>query len=226
MILTCSNCNTQFSVPDAALGTQGRKVKCSRCAHTWFQRPEPSIEDFPIIETENGQPTAPQPAAIEELPKPPRPAPVVKIAPPKQAGAGLKIAVIILGLLMVTSAGLAALPHIQQPQLLANLGLGDTKHYAMQKIGMKVTPTANRKQTLTFIGEVVNNSDKTMPSPVVTIILIDKFDHQMSKLPYTFPVANIEAGKSLPFEPKINNIPDTLGLVVLELGNTAEQLLR
>jgi hypothetical protein len=56
--------------------------------------------------------------------------------------------------------------------------------------------------------------------------LIDKFDHQMSKLPYIFPVANIEAGKSLPFEPKINNIPDTLGLVVLDLGNSAEQLLR
>lgn len=91
---------------------------------------------------------------------------------------------------------------------------------------MKVTPTANRKQTLTFIGEVVNNSDKTMPSPVITIILIDKFDHKISALPYTFPVANIEAGKSLSFEPKINNIPDMLGLVVLELGNTAEQLLR
>jgi predicted Zn finger-like uncharacterized protein len=224
MILTCSNCNTQFSVPDAALGTQGRKVKCSRCAHTWFQRPEPIAEDFPIIETDNGQPTAP--TALEELPPPPRPAPVVHIAPPKQAGAGLKIAVIILGLLMVTSGGLAALPHLQQPQLLANLGLGDTKQYTMQKIGMKVTPTANRKQTLTFIGEVINNSDKTIPSPVVTIILIDKFDHKMSALPYTFPAANIEAGKSLPFEPKINNIPDTLGLVVLELGNTAEQLLR
>lgn len=229
MILTCPNCSTQFSVPDTALGAQGRKVKCSRCAHTWFQRPEappPSVQDFPIIETENGQPTVSAPSPVEEMPRPPRPAPVVKIEPPKQAGAGLKIAVIILGLLMLTSGALAALPHLKQPQLLTNLGLGETKHYAMQTIGMKVTPTGNRKQTLAFVGEVVNTSNKTLPSPVVTIILIDKFGSQMSALPYAFPVANIEAGKSLTFEPKINNIPDTLGLVVLELGNSAEQLLR
>lgn len=230
MILTCSNCSTQFSINEAALGTQGRKVKCSRCAHTWFQAPQAKQDDFPIIETDNGQPAtapAPTPASnVEEMPRPPRPAPLKTIQPPKPAGAALKIAVIILGIMMMSSAGLAALPYLHQPKLLKNLGLGETKHYAMQKIGMKVTPTENRRQTLAFIGEVTNTSNEDLPSPIVYIILTDKFGHHMTTLPYSFSVATIKAGESLVFEPKINNIPDILGNVVLELGNSAEQLLR
>ncbi len=127
---------------------------------------------------------------------------------------------------MVMSAALAALPYLGLGKLAGNLGLAETKQYAMEKIGMKIVPTTKNKQTLAFVGEVRNNSDKTMPSPVVTVVLLDKFDREMSTLPYTFPIANIEAEKSLPFEPKINNIPDTLGRVILELGNNAEQLLR
>ncbi len=36
MLISCPNCSTKFSVPDPALGG-GRKVKCGRCHHVWFQ---------------------------------------------------------------------------------------------------------------------------------------------------------------------------------------------
>ena len=40
MILTCPQCKTKFSVPDTALGEEGRKVRCTLCEHTWFQTPD------------------------------------------------------------------------------------------------------------------------------------------------------------------------------------------
>lgn len=40
MRVTCPNCGSKFKVPDKALGTTGRKLKCGKCEHQWFQKPE------------------------------------------------------------------------------------------------------------------------------------------------------------------------------------------
>ena len=40
MILTCPNCSAKFAVPDGALPPEGHEVKCSKCAHVWFQVPD------------------------------------------------------------------------------------------------------------------------------------------------------------------------------------------
>ena len=38
MILTCPECATRFSLDPAAIGPQGRKVRCSSCHHIWLQK--------------------------------------------------------------------------------------------------------------------------------------------------------------------------------------------
>ncbi len=46
MSITCPNCNTSFIVSNDQIGTLGRKVKCSKCQHIWYQKfdlPTPSI---------------------------------------------------------------------------------------------------------------------------------------------------------------------------------------
>ena len=53
MIITCPACATQFRVPDGALGTDGRKLRCSSCRHVWFQEPlAPPAETAPQPEPE------------------------------------------------------------------------------------------------------------------------------------------------------------------------------
>ena len=41
MILTCPECATRFKVADDAIGPNGRTVRCSQCATTWFVAAEP-----------------------------------------------------------------------------------------------------------------------------------------------------------------------------------------
>jgi predicted Zn finger-like uncharacterized protein len=50
MLITCPACGTNFSIPDSALGTSGRKLKCAKCAHKWFQTPlvEDDDTDFDL----------------------------------------------------------------------------------------------------------------------------------------------------------------------------------
>lgn len=48
MIVTCPNCDTHFSVSEAALGTRGRTVRCARCAHKWHQEPQVESDAIPL----------------------------------------------------------------------------------------------------------------------------------------------------------------------------------
>ncbi len=73
MIVSCPNCATRFEVPESALGSAGRKVRCGQCAHLWLQRPDGSTEEPPEV-----------PAPYAEPPEPP----VRDWEPPPQAEAG------------------------------------------------------------------------------------------------------------------------------------------
>jgi predicted Zn finger-like uncharacterized protein len=37
MIIACPACATRYVVPDSAIGLEGRRVRCAKCRHSWFQ---------------------------------------------------------------------------------------------------------------------------------------------------------------------------------------------
>lgn len=60
MRITCPNCATTFKIPDSALGTTGRKLRCSKCEHKWHQDP---IAEEPAAKDPGHEEPAPKPAA-------------------------------------------------------------------------------------------------------------------------------------------------------------------
>ncbi len=69
MIISCPNCSAHYSVPIAALGEEGRTLRCAKCAHTWEQLPyEDSILELDEHEVTTAPP--PPPPAPEPMPEP------------------------------------------------------------------------------------------------------------------------------------------------------------
>ncbi|HEY9567958.1 MAG TPA: zinc-ribbon domain-containing protein, partial [Thalassobaculum sp.] len=72
MRVTCPECGSKFKVPDKALGSTGRKLRCGKCTHEWFQEPAaPEAPAMPVAASKPGRRQKPEP----------RPAP-----PPELAG--------------------------------------------------------------------------------------------------------------------------------------------
>ena len=44
MHIVCPHCTTSYAIDLAALGTDGRNVRCSRCKETWLARPEDVVK--------------------------------------------------------------------------------------------------------------------------------------------------------------------------------------
>lgn len=78
MQIACPNCATTYDVPEAALGAEGRSVRCARCKNTWLARkPElamasavddgfAAIPDEPPVEAPDAPATAPAEPEFDE----------------------------------------------------------------------------------------------------------------------------------------------------------------
>lgn len=74
MIIACPACGTRYAVPDAAIGSEGRTVRCAKCKHSWFQDP-------PILDLVSPAPMqTPDPPSLESRAMP-EPRPVPETAP-------------------------------------------------------------------------------------------------------------------------------------------------
>lgn len=94
MRVTCPECGSKFKVPDKALGTTGRKLRCGQCSHEWFQEPgapAPELKSKPKGKPKPGGKPAGKPKARPAPPPEPEEAFGEEPAAESDAGDGFSL---------------------------------------------------------------------------------------------------------------------------------------
>lgn len=215
MILTCSSCSTRFLADAAAIGANGRRVRCARCQHVWFQEP---AADFPR--------PLPQPGLLFEHEGPSaaasgRPAPLQKganlpaIQRPGWRAADLRglaaLAVLTIALLGAGYGFRERIVHAWPPAATyyATLGI----ETAISSLRLADVSFAQSIQSgvpvLTVKGVVINDAMADNDAPLLLIQLRDNRGSEIEHWTHKLPQDVVAAGGRVEFETRLENPPAT-----------------
>ncbi|HTW33676.1 MAG TPA: MJ0042-type zinc finger domain-containing protein [Rhizomicrobium sp.] len=224
MILTCPECTTRYQTDASQFAPDGRKVRCAKCGHVWFQAaPQPEPEAG--LEEESVTPPEPEaePAAApkREAYAPPR---VEAVASPARGrfssrppllgtlviGAGwVLLGVIVLG---VGWSGL----HYRQS--IASLWPQSSSLYA--DLGMQVNTrglefhdktahfeTDGQQDVLVITGHLLNTTSRELSVPAIRVSLMDADRHELYHWNFSAGISILHPGQLATFHTQLSSPP-------------------
>lgn len=169
MIITCPTCATRYTLTGSAVGPQGRKVRCVKCGHTWWQSPEPDEPEFSLNDVTEIRQTS---------------APTVERRPPDRGAR--RRALVGWGLFAVMLAALAGGGVAARERIVR---LWPPAALLYETVGLPVEPPGTGLQlqnlrseqkteagapVLLIDGQIANVSDVLRPVPPVRVTALDK----------------------------------------------------
>ncbi len=217
MIVSCPSCSTRFVVDPSALGEAGRRVRCARCQHVWFQeRPADAVS----IPPPPAPPSASEPAAAPRRagPLPPsanlpaRPEDVAR-RPAGSAAAWVLLAAVIGAIVALGYVGRHDVVRLWPPALALYDGLGidmaglDPVEDLGVSPGLVVRPDLESEivpspagDTLRIRGHIDNVSEVPRVVPPLEVELSDAEDNALHRWVFRPEADRLEPGESVPFE--------------------------
>ena len=218
MILGCPECNTRFAIDAQALRPDGRRVKCGKCDHVWFEEPPPPSPAEPISVT----PLEPEEQATVPIPN----LPAIASADQKRtAGA----AWVLVGLLIAVVLALAwfgresiALAWPPAETIYASVGISA---FPPPGEGFSVEMEVKREgEKLQLVGEVVNTTDESRALPPIYAVLQDANGKRLRHWQLTVDVETLGPDERVPFSTEIDSMPEGTANVSILFNNPADNL--
>ena len=226
MILTCPECTTRYQTDASQFAPDGRKVRCAKCGHVWFQAP-PQPEPEAGLEEVDVSPPEPE---AEPVAAPKReafaPAPRVEAAPaarsrfsmrpPLLERLGFGVGWAVLGAIVLAIVWAGA----YYRQGIASLWPQSSSLYAA--VGMPVNTrgikilseykdahfeTENGQDVLIITGKLVNISSRELSVPAIRASLIGADKRELFHWNFSAGVSTLHPGQLAAFRTRLPSPP-------------------
>ncbi len=229
MILTCPNCATRYSTTAAAIGPNGRTVRCSNCETTWFVTAEPDILDLRQQEKEEqkiidapAESFEPQDEVQHQFGGVSQPAlgahvHIRDMADQRRRNRSLMGVSFVW---FVTIAILAAFAFyaFNNRQSIVEKYPGMATIYKMfgvdvNEIGLEFDDATIRRlpidgvETLVINGHIINITDESRPIPMLELSIKNKASEELASWVIEPPQAELDAGARIPYSSEYQNPP-------------------
>jgi len=220
MILTCTSCDTRYSVDGSKFPAAGRTVRCAKCGHSWHQAGEAAeLAAEPPAPEIYVEPEAPVSSPSEGGFSPTRSfaAPAGPAEPRAPLGPKLAIAAGWIGLiavvLLIAFAAAKYRQHIasiwpQSAAVYSSLGLAvNTSGLDFRKVDYR-RETEDNQVVLAVSGEIVNTSTRQLPVPqTIRVTLSDTGKRELYHWTFKPNLTVLAPGQSAPFVTRLASPP-------------------
>jgi predicted Zn finger-like uncharacterized protein len=219
MILECPACQTRYTVPDGAVGVNGRAVRCAKCGNSWHQWPLGSeLEQTPPVQldrTPEPEPeTEPDESEASLADEPERPAYDSyddDDQAPRRRNPALRWTIIagIVALLLV--AAIVALQFVNLDGVRARLGMGGRGSSVALLLEVPRKPErrtlASGNELFALTGRVVNPTRERQNVPDIKAELQDAQGRVVYNWVITPPTRTLGPGASAEFNAAEVDVP-------------------
>lgn len=203
MILSCPDCHTRFAVDAAHLAPEGRRVKCGKCAHIWFESmPEPEADQPSPIEVTPYDPGEDSGDALASVPALRRP----------RSGHGARTAWVVSAVLLVAilavlwfGRGPIALAVPQAEAVYASIGI-DAFPPPGEGLEVEFNVSAEGGE-LALMGEVINISNGARDIPVMHVLISNADNNMLKTWSFMTETRRLGPGERAPFTTQTDEIP-------------------
>jgi predicted Zn finger-like uncharacterized protein len=229
MILTCPECATRYQTDAANFVPDGRKVRCAKCGHVWFQAaPQPEAEQAVEDESVTTAATAEAPVIPQrDFSETPALAATEAGRAPVAERMVLGVGWAVLGFVLV-GIGWSTFHYRQD---IAGLWPQSASFY--KAIGATVNTrgieietsdrqahfeTEDDQQVLVITGSLVNITSRELSVPPIRVSLMDEGKRELYHWSFEPGVATLHAGQSIAFRTRLPNPPTAMKHIELNFA--------
>jgi predicted Zn finger-like uncharacterized protein len=214
MIITCPSCSTRYKLDPTQFGAEGRRVRCTSCAHVWTQKPAEDlpkpVEPPPPLELAPvglSAPSGPSPAVAARLEA--RRQAVAKAEKRRGRAGWLALIIVMIAVLVALALARETVVRAWPPseKLYALVGLTPAKLGE----GLKIKVIEHKREiegktaVLVVKGEVTNTSSVVRDVPRLKASLRNGAGNELVSWTFATAQARLLPSETAPFVTRIEN---------------------